>query len=455
MFVWTPGKMTPPTCANCKEKASVYCVDCKKSYCRFCAVLLHHPSTKNEKHSMEEIDFHDIPVKILSPVLLDLCLIAVGSFMLSGPGITADYFNGQGYCPALSRGRRWLAQTDANLFFYWKAHLSTYCDWEDSYWRFFVDTWVRGILTDTDAWILIGSQLMRAFIFEEFLRILVTPVVAHAYAIVASIIRLIEWEISFFLPEEQKKYINSVREVLSMFAFASTLAIKDKKPPPPPTLRRKRPMETWMEGAKYHYDRHTRLVSYYKVQAQTACRFVFRGTLKVAIAIRLACMLLGHTSILAWIHFVGLGELATKHTAWFAESTGMDLQQLQDGVRITNTGYSDWIAVVALQQAMQKIPFFGIGQDVGNTLKDGVSAILPLIGRHIIPLVLLAMPPLLCWWKLYKQKKAFAATWKSTSKEIFGPMSRQDPCASWDKVRFSPPESSKAAKKESPAAAGS
>uniref|UniRef100_A0A7S2BG43 B box-type domain-containing protein n=1 Tax=Alexandrium andersonii TaxID=327968 RepID=A0A7S2BG43_9DINO len=442
IFLVAPGKSGPPSCANCAEKGAVYCVDCKKSFCRFCAVLLHHPSTKLEKHSMEEIDINKLPVKILSPVLLDLCLIFVGAFLLSGPGITAEYFSGNSYCPALSRGRRWLAKTDANLFFYYKAHLAKYCDWEDSYWRFFMDTWVRGILTDTDAWLLIISQAVRAVIFEEFLRVLVTPAVAVVYAFFATMVRLVEWEIALFLTEAQKKSVNNVGEAFAKISFATSLAIKDKKPPPPATLRRKRPMTDWVEGAKYWYDRHTRLISYYRAQAQAACRFVLWGSLKVTFFVRVVCMVLGHNAILSAMKYAGFGDLGAKHVSWFSESSGMDLKRLQEGARFTDTSYSDWLAVGLFWQVVQRLPVVGwLGQEAGGVIADGFWALLPILSRVAVPVLCLLLPPALFFRKIARQKASFADQWKkSTVKEIYGEMSRKEPAKEWEKVTFSPQE---------------
>mmetsp|Transcript_2101 Transcript_2101/g.6681 ORF Transcript_2101/g.6681 Transcript_2101/m.6681 type:complete len:504 (+) Transcript_2101:3-1514(+) len=437
------GKTGPPGCANCAQKAATYCVDCKKSLCRFCAVLLHHPTTKAEKHSLEEIDFHQIPVKILSPILLDLCLIVAGAFLMSGPGITAEYFDGSSYCPALSRGRRWLTWFDANLFFYWKGQMSKYCDFEDSYWRFFMDTWVRGILTDTDTWTLMAGQVFRAFLFEEFLRFLVTPILALMYAVFATVIRLLEWHLALILPEEEKAFINGVGRVFARFSFAQSLAIKEKKPPPPPTLFRKRPKQDLVEGARYVYDRHTRLIAYYNVQAQNACRFIFRGTLKVAILVRFLCMALGHSQIRRWVHLVGLSDVADKHVTWFSESSGMDLQQLKEGARISDTSISDWIVVSMLSKAADSFPLVvKFGQEAGEAMANGaVGAFSPVLRRYGIPLLLLLAPYLL-WTRMIKsQQKAFADRWKrSTVQELFGTMNREAPCASWSEVRFSNPE---------------
>mmetsp|Transcript_26202 Transcript_26202/g.55536 ORF Transcript_26202/g.55536 Transcript_26202/m.55536 type:complete len:443 (-) Transcript_26202:337-1665(-) len=431
-------------CANCSEKAATYCVDCKTSLCRFCAVLLHHPSTKAEKHSIEEIA-HLRGVKLITPILLDLILLVVVFFFANGSGITLEYFNGASYCPALSRGRTWLMRVDANFFFYYKAHLSKYCDWEDSYWRFFMDTWVRGILTGTDTWLLLASEFFRALVFEEFFRVLITPVVAISYSIVATVCRLIEMKLYNIIYEglegEQHRFthmLERVEKVMKKLSLAQRLTIIDKKKPPPQTLRRKRPATDWTESFRYWMDRHTRLLAHYKAQAQTACRFVMQRTLWVAAFMRVLCILspeYGGTGLLAVARLVGLGSLADQHQAWFSESTGITLNE-------RNAYVSDWVVGIGFQQVMHRLPLITfVTQESLATLFAGATALLPVAKRLIIPALVVAAPPWLFNRHTKKQKKRFEADWKATTKkDIWGDMSRDNPCggAAWKQVTFSP-----------------
>lgn len=436
-----PPESKLPSCANCgkvdkKAKAEIYDVDLDKCFCRFCAVLVHHPTTNFEENSLEEIITHENPLKIFSPVLLDLCLLYAVSWIMSGPGVTPEYFNGQSYCPALSRGRRWLAQLDANLFFYWKARMSQFCDWEDSYWRFFTDTWVRGILTNTDSWLLILSEFIYAFIFEEFMRTLVTPFVAIVYAIVASIVEFVEWHLSQILLKEHKDTLGCIGEVMSRISFASRLVIKEKKVPPPPTYLRKRPMKDWVELAKYRYGRHIRLVRFYKAQAQTACRFILQGSLQAAIAIRALCILLGNSALLKAVELVGLSDLGKQHVTWFAESTGLSEKLLTEGAYLSDTRYSDWLALAAIQQTMKNIPVIGqVGQDVCGSLWGGICAIRPFAKRYSV-LILLVVPYVLFKWKISIQQKAYKDNWKKVRKDLYGDMNRDRPCQDWKTVQF-------------------
>jgi len=448
-------------CPNCAEKAETYCADCKKPFCRFCATLMHHPSTKGEKHSLEEIASYQ-GVKIITPILLDLMLIAAGAFLMSGPGITAEYFNGNSHCPALSRGRRWLAQKDANVFFYYKASLSKFCDWEDSYWRFFMDAWVRGILTNTDNWFLLLSEFLRAFVFEEFIRLIITPVMAMAYALLAVVCRLVEWKVFKTIYEDLEgeqhratRVFKRVESVIKRLSFAQGLAITAKKKPPPPTLFRKRPMTDYIELFRYMCDRQTRLFTFYKAQAQTACRFVLQGSVKVAAAIRVLCILLGNQRFQPLVQLFGFGPLASQHTEWLAESHGLDAASIKEGF-VSDAYYSEWLAVQAFKQGVKQMPFVGLlGQDFGKSLVGTALAMRPLVERLLIPAALLSIPPLLFYLKIKRQRLEFAARWKKQScKEIWGEMARVNPCVEWPQVRFSevprPPPSGKPAEGPKP-----
>eukprot|EP00438_Fugacium_kawagutii_P005019 Skav216763 [mRNA] locus=scaffold1917:132428:139891:+ [translate_table: standard] len=98
---FAPSKLAPKAksvkCTNCKMDATVYCVDCNRELCIFCTTLLHHPSTKFEKHSLEDIVQEDArpEVKIISPILLELILVFGAFFFYSGASISPEYFSGQ------------------------------------------------------------------------------------------------------------------------------------------------------------------------------------------------------------------------------------------------------------------------------------------------------------------------------------------------------------------------
>jgi len=420
-------------CGNCKESAKVYCVACKKPFCKFCVALLHHPSTKQEKHSIEEIaNFQG--VKILTPILLDLLLLGGVVFLLSGSGITQDYFKGASYCPGLTRGRSMLMKYDPNMFFYFKAHMATYCDLEDSYWRFFMDTWIRGILTETDTWLLIGSELLRAFLLEEFIRIVVSPMIAWSYSLVATVVRAIELKLYRFVSQEEESSHSLTRFLLQMekavdsLSLAHKLELDSSLKVTPQTIPRKRPMQDWLEHWAYLLERRTRQSVHYRAQAHTLCTFVLRGTLVAAVVVRVWCMLFGGAPFVLLASIVGAGDLIEQHTLWFTEYTGMAPH--------TKGGHlTDWVASLVLSQAVGKMNIFGgAAKGLGGGLVGSSRAALaPMLIRLALFLAVVFAGPALFWMKIRRQRADFDAKWKKEYAPACWPgMSRKKPCQDWE-----------------------
>eukprot|EP00440_Ansanella_granifera_P044319 gb/GFBE01048033.1/.p1 GENE.gb/GFBE01048033.1/~~gb/GFBE01048033.1/.p1 ORF type:complete len:490 (+),score=128.15 gb/GFBE01048033.1/:1-1470(+) len=434
---WLPWKVAvkfkEAKCANCSKTAEVYCVDCKKELCKFCTTLLHHPDTKAEKHSLEDIvqksDGVKPEVKIISPILLDILLVAAAWFLLSGSGIKEDYFQGASYCPGLSRVRWWVAKMDANVFFYWKNDLAQYCDWEDSYWRFFMDTWVRSILTNTDSWILVITSFVKAIFFEEFLRIIVSPILSLFYALLAYLVRACEFTLHRILYERLEdsnhtvtQWLQKLSVIVQKIHFAEKFGITGSKKPAPPTYRRKRPSTDWGEYLKYMWSRRLRLLEFYQAQAVTVLNVLLKGSLAVTALVRVFCILFGGQVFegLAWC--LGFGERAERHRVWFTETTGIQANSSQ--------GYmTDWLASFVGRQVLMGIPIVkSLMGEISVAAADGVWDFVPVILR-LWPLLLLVALRLGWWFMVKKQKTKFDVQWKSTyKKEIWGDMSRDNPC---------------------------
>lgn len=451
---WVPAfsaQLNEAKCLNCTRNAVTYCVDCKKTYCRFCTVLLHHPDTKPEKHSIEEIMVKRHGVLIFTPLLLDILLLVAFGFLFSGAGITDEYFKGISYCPAITRGRWWLSNFDATLFFYYKDYLAKLCNWEDSYWRFFMDTWVRGIATGTDSWLLLLTEFVYAISFEEFVRLVIAPLIGYSYAVAANIGRLIESSLYDFIytHEDGEAHrltgiLQKIERVVDKFHCAEKLKIVDKKKPPPPTFFRKRPSSDVVEFCNYVWDRHTRLIGFYKSQAMSACNFIMRGSLAAAFVIRFICVAFGGGFFSALFRIFGFGARLDREATLFVGTTGIQLNQ-------SSSYLSDWLALWGVQKVLGFLPQFeSFHESVNDSLSTGkgvfvalarlLSALAPLFLRYW-PLLIILLPPLLFkFWFLPKQQKKFIQDWKQTTKELWGDMSRDNPCGGkigWESVRFS------------------
>ncbi|CAE7502546.1 Trmo [Symbiodinium natans] len=378
-------KAKPVTCGNCKKEAEVYCVDCKVVLCKFCATLLHHPDTKYEKHSLEDIvkpeDGVMPEVKIISPILLDMVLFASACFLFSGAGISAEYFSGTSYCPGLSRLRGWLVWMDANVFFYWKNELAQYCDWEDSYWRFFMDAWIRSVLTNTDSWILLIGSFIKAGSRAMFMRIIITPIAAHVYAVLAYIVRSVEFWLHKILYERLEGSDHTFTKILQMvqqIKFAQKLGITD-----------------------------------------TSVKLL------AALFLRIFCIIFGGETLLSVAYLLGFGNRAEQHQAWFTQMTGAS---------INNGGanyyyWTDRLLSAVVPQVLMSVPLF---RDFMSETAMGLMR----TAWGFCPVVLKLWPIWLFllkrwgWSRLMKkQQTEFLTKWKSKyCKEIWGDMSRENPC---------------------------
>merc|ERR1712050_820663 len=64
-------------CANCKQAAILYCVECAKMLCRSCKGHLHHPGMVTETHSIERFIQTSSGVRLISPLWDKICVCSV------------------------------------------------------------------------------------------------------------------------------------------------------------------------------------------------------------------------------------------------------------------------------------------------------------------------------------------------------------------------------------------
>jgi len=166
-----------------------YCVDCKQVLCRRCIGRTHHPElTKKIIHVFEEIDWkHTGKTQYVAMFFINsivLFWVCVGLYFSN---ISQSYFRGENICPIVGSGRRWLIWFDGNAFHWFKANISVTCDLEDSFWRLFMDGWMRGVVTGTDSWILLLTSCQKAMLFKVAAAHMLVPICALFYAALASV----------------------------------------------------------------------------------------------------------------------------------------------------------------------------------------------------------------------------------------------------------------------------
>jgi len=440
-----PSKLASAKCGNCKEKADVYCVDCKKELCIFCTTLLHHPTTKFEKHSLEDIVKDDAArpeVKLISPILLELMVISGFVFAIFfSKGISRDYFSGESYCPTLGYVRYWIARFDANVFFFLKNELVQFCDWEDSYWRFFMDTWIRVVLTNTDSLMLLVFSFGKAFVVEEVVRAWVSPLVAYLYAFLAYFVRSVEYWVHNIFYEHFESQSHPVTKVLSRISrvvqslrVADRLGFVDAKLTPP-THRRKRQATDVMEYLAYMWARRFRLLEFYRAQAQSVCKLLMRTSILVAASLRIICMTFSLSPLLDLPH----SHRADRHIEWFTSMTGAPVSHEKAYY------WSDRLVSMVLWGAYEKvlasIPFIPlyVSETAAAAWKSALN-LPPVAFRVLIPVAFLGLARFTWCQFIKKQQAEFDTKWKSTyRKDIWGNMDRENPCGGveYKKLKFS------------------
>jgi len=178
------------TCDECKKKKvhCAYCVESKKTLCRYCIGRLHIPGLPSANFTIEALDRHLPDLQSWMVVILNVFIVTTLVAALYRAGIDDDFFQGASCCPALGQGRRWLARFDANVFYYFKSSLSLYCDIEDSFWRLLMDGWFRNVVTASDSLLLLCATLPKALLFKSALFLFFSYVFTACYAVLATLL---------------------------------------------------------------------------------------------------------------------------------------------------------------------------------------------------------------------------------------------------------------------------
>jgi len=248
-----------------------------------------------------------------------------------------NYLHGDDLCPVVQRIRGWLNTADAGLLTFWKTTFSSFCTYEDGYWRFFVDAWVRGVLMNSDSWVLLLWQLPRVIFFHVTIKkVIIDPVlsVVHGGAMF--------WlhQLSLPLPDPERwpklwKLCGEI-EMLSCVGFFNYFGIPvpglvDKDfYRPPLTHKRKRPSQNFIDSFKYFVSRKTRMIRYFYRYASGRLNALFSIFAIYTLLFRILCITVSLGGYLRkGIDMAGLGSLPciTKYGAAVSARGGMDLSE--------------------------------------------------------------------------------------------------------------------------------
>lgn len=425
-------KIPKITCDNCKEEVKVYCVECKKKFCYGCCGRLHHPFTKTETHSIEEIDKIHSGSNVLTCALMDLVVVLVIVSLLWDFRIGDDYFHGQSNCPSVARLRKLLAYLDVNAYYWFKSDLASHCDIEDSFWRLLMDTWIRSVVAGTDSWLLLLMTLWKAFTFEAFVLAILVPLVSVLYAGVATGTSWLENHVE--LPDFTAfSFLNKTKGVSDWWHWGLKMLSKQKKlkikggvklQPPPATFPRQRKKQDTWEWCKYHLDRRMRTFNFYRAWSHQLIAGLVHSVVFFCLFVRVLCIFTNPYAgkfIRTFLTLVPtLSHTMKTHADWHWNEVGVPADS-------SGHYWSDWIASSTLRTVAKpfQLPgLTGIGFNVAWDLSEF------LVYYLLVPAVLVLGPYFLIPKYLAREQKQFKDHWDKVGRAEMWPEcgSSKGPC---------------------------
>mmetsp|Transcript_10142 Transcript_10142/g.14887 ORF Transcript_10142/g.14887 Transcript_10142/m.14887 type:complete len:632 (+) Transcript_10142:212-2107(+) len=190
-------------CMCCSAPATVWCCECGQCLCTECDNQRHDTVALDSfrrpfcSHRVEHIISGDCGLPILSPMLELVVFFIALEFIRrtlwahAGSMLTVDYFF-ESVCPQVGKLRNIVFRLDHALYPLLKGQLGEWCDTEDAFLKIFTDLWVRGILTHTDSFALLMMKVKSMIAALMIVVLVVAPLLAVPYAVVATFVRFIE-----------------------------------------------------------------------------------------------------------------------------------------------------------------------------------------------------------------------------------------------------------------------
>jgi hypothetical protein len=183
-------------CKSCSSEAKYYCVETQKKMCSQCAFIQHTPGTNAAWYSVEEI-IVDLKLKegvhLFTPILPEILFcIAWYVVFFHQHLIEETYLTSQMICPTMNQVRKVAAYADANILYFYKDTFMEYCDYEDSFMRFIIDLWTRGVILGTDNTALVLQTFPKAAMVDLFGAVILCPIIGVFYATFMDIIYRLE-----------------------------------------------------------------------------------------------------------------------------------------------------------------------------------------------------------------------------------------------------------------------
>lgn len=325
LYEWNWPRVPSPAwrCKGCWRKSEWYCVDCGKRYCGQCSYNLHAPGMFSSNHSIEKLEdrwrrSHHFITPIV-PELMVLCVAIKLGYFTQVYG--EDYLASQMICPVVTEMRHIVGYVETNLVYYYKDSFFSWCNYEDSYMRFIMDTWVRTIVTRTDNALLIFQMFPKALVFNVVIMYTLVPVVSVVYALIVNVTYLIECALPDHDVFDQLEIITRRLSISEKFAESNRTL--------PETLRRRRSSTDYFDHIYYEYQRKVRVFKFYYSTCQEGLSRIFARVLTLNLVFRLGCFYFGLAKPIRAVCRIipGLGSTMSIHERWYARTKDMFISE--------------------------------------------------------------------------------------------------------------------------------
>jgi hypothetical protein len=234
----------------------------------------------------------DQGVRILSPLLGPGLLLYALYLCVSTFELKQDYTYAE-VCPATQRLKMYLIAKDAAVYnTFLRASLTSYCLQEDSFYQFFLNLYVRDLVSTSDSWTLLLYDVRCSFVPWGIVTFFLYGC-ARAYALLAFTVTTVE---SWVLP--RLRVLLLISQCLAAIPtlgqhFLALLSDALLSCVPLPTMPTSIPSTHVLagQGLAYRVGRHTRYIAYHNSMAQATLMRLFLISLSCVFLARYCCLL--------------------------------------------------------------------------------------------------------------------------------------------------------------------
>jgi hypothetical protein len=305
--------------------------------CGYCSGAERGPHDLIKEESVEKVDDskRGNSYKLISPILTELVVLYMLYYVFVEIHIRQDYLTHVSMCPVVDYGKSWVGWLDTKLLYYLREPLTTYCAFEDSFYKLFTDAWVRDVVTDTDDTMLLVYTRLKAIAFQAVLMVVIIPALSWVLSFLNLVFFVIENWILHGIVERFLPNLKPGFKAMGQFVrYLKKFSPFDKNEAPPMTAWRYRDSRDSVEMVLYARDRVVRFWQHFHDSIEADLTKLVADLVKTVTVYRFICIwthnLFDDYCVGSFVRMViGLfgsypSRLLTKHQRWFTKgSSGM------------------------------------------------------------------------------------------------------------------------------------